>query len=573
MKRLFQFALGAGIAFLIPGLLYLSPLLAARGPIQFLDVTNESKITFSHTSAPEKKYVVESMSGGLALFDYNKDGFLDVYFVNSPVVGSDPNSTRSELWRNNGDGTFTDVTEKAGVGKVGWGMGVCTGDFNNDGWEDLYVTCFGPNLLFKNNGDGTFANVTQKAGVGDERWSCGAAFGDYDNDGWLDLFVSNYVDFKVDNLPEFGKGKMCQYRGIPVQCGPRGLPGAGDSLYHNNGDGTFTEVAKAAGVSDPAGRYGLGVAWCDFNEDGWIDLYVANDAGPNFLYKNNGNGTFTDLAMLAGCAVSEDGGEQGSMGVAIGDYDHRGKWNLFVTNFSDEYNALYRHEKDFLFSDVSFASKTAQSSFPFVCWGVKFFDYDNDGWLDLFVTAGHVYPQMENSRLGTTYLQRKLFYKNNRDGTFAEIASELGAPLMVPAPARGAVFGDIDNDGDVDILVNNLDGRCLVLRNDGGNANNFLSIQLKGTSGNRNAYGARVKVISGDLVQRDERRSGGGYISQHDNRLHFGLEKRAKVDSVEVRWPNGKLETYTGIPANSFVTLTEGNPTPEIKTISPAAKP
>ncbi len=555
-------------AVILPGLSLSGIVPADDGQAHLIDVTAGSKITFMHTSAPEKKFVVESMSGGLALFDYDKDGWIDVYFVNSPIVGSDPNATRSELWRNNGDGTFTNVTEKAGVGNVGWGMGACAGDFDNDGWEDLYVTSFGPNHLFKNNGDGTFTDVTQKAGVGDDRWSCGSAFGDYDNDGWLDLFVSNYVDFKLSNLPEFGKGKMCQYRGVPVQCGPRGLPGAGDALYHNNGDGTFTEVSKAAGVSDPAGRYGLGVAWCDFNDDGLIDLYVANDAGPNFLYKNNGNGTFTELGMLAGCAVSEDGGEQGSMGVTIGDYDHRGKWNIFVTNFSDEYNAFYRHEKDFLFTDLSFATKTAQISFPFVCWGVKFFDYDNDGWLDLFITAGHVYPQMENARLGTTYLQRKLFFKNNRDGTFAEIAADVGPSLMIRAAARGAVFGDLDNDGDIDVVVNNLDGPSLVLRNDGGNRNNFISIRLIGTVSNRDAYGARVKATAGDLIQTDECRSGGGYISQHDNRLHFGLEKRTKVDSIEVRWPRGKVETFANIPANSFIALTEGNPTPEVKTLS-----
>jgi len=542
-----------------------------EGEVHLTDITAQTKITFTHTSAPEKKYIVEYMSGGLALFDYDNDGLPDIYFVNSLTVGETGESakSRSELWRNNGDGTFTDVTDKAGVGLVAWGMGVCVGDYNNDGWEDLYVTCLGPNHLYKNNGDGTFADVTEKAGVGDPRWSCGAAFADYDNDGFLDLFVSNYVDFRLDNLPEFGKGKMCQYRGIAVQCGPRGLPGAGDSLYHNNGDGTFAEVSKAAGVSDPAGRYGLGVVWCDFNEDGHQDLYVANDAGPNFLYRNNGNGTFTDVGFLSGTAVSEDGAEQGSMGVAIGDYDHHGKWNIFVTNFSDEYNAFYRQEKDFLFTDVSFATQTAQVSFPFVCWGVKFFDYDNDGWLDLFITAGHVYPQMENARLGTTYRQRKLFFKNKRDGTFSEIASQVGPALMAPAAARSAVFGDIDSDGDVDIVVNNLDGAPLVLRNDGGNRNNFVILSLIGTESNRDAYGARVKVTSGDLIQKDECRSSGSYISHHDKRLHFGLEKRTKVDAIEIRWPRGKVETYTNIPANSLVTLKEGSGAPVIRTLRP----
>ncbi|HEY2933386.1 MAG TPA: CRTAC1 family protein [Acidobacteriota bacterium] len=534
----------------------------ADGQIRFNDVTAQSRITFKHNSAPEKKYIVESMSGGVALFDYDNDGLLDIYLVNSLTVAtaSSPKSSRSELWHNNGDGTFSDVTDKSGLGYPGWGMGVCTGDFDNDGWEDVYVTCLGPNRLYRNNGNGTFSDVTGKSMTGDNRWSTGAAFADYDNDGWLDLFVANYVDFKLDNLPEFGKGKMCQYRGVAVQCGPRGLPGAGDALYHNNRDGTFTEVSKAAGVSDPPGHYGLGVAWCDFNGDGLEDFYVANDSRPNYLYKNNGNGTFTEVGFLSGAAVSEDGAEQGSMGVTIGDYDHRGRWHIFVTNFSDEYNALYHQESDFLFTDVSFASQTGQSSFPFVGWGTRFFDYDNDGWLDLMVVNGHVYPQMENAKLGTTYRQRKLFYKNNRNGTFSEIAAQLGSALMEPAVSRGAAFGDLDNDGDVDVVVNNLDGAPVVLRNDGGNSGNFISLRLIGTgAGNRNAFGARVKVTAGDLVQIDENRSGGSYISQNDYRLHFGLEKRTTVDSVEIRWPDGKKETLSKIPANTFVVVKEGS--------------
>ena len=315
----------------------------------FTDVTASTGITFSHVFSPDKKYIVESMSGGVALFDFDKDGWIDIYLVNSPTVATaaNPGGARSALWRNNRNGTFIDVTERAGVGAPGWAMGVATGDYDNDGWEDLYVTCFGANRLYRNNGDGTFTDVTARAGVGDSRWSAGAAFGDYDNDGRLDLFVANYIDLRLDALPEFGSGKNCLFRGLAVQCGPRGLKGAGDSLYRNNGDGTFTDVSTAAGVADPALRFGMGVAWCDFNEDGHIDLYVANDSGPNFLYKNNGNGTFTDVGLASGTAVSENGADQASMGVAIGDYDHRGRWNIIVTNFSDEYNAVYRHEKDF----------------------------------------------------------------------------------------------------------------------------------------------------------------------------------------------------------------------------------
>jgi hypothetical protein len=539
---------------------WISPFETSNGSIIFTDVTAASGITFKHVFAAEKKYIVESMSGGVALFDYNNDGWLDIYFVNSPTVATanDPKSARSELWRNHGDGTFANVTEKAGVGYPGWGMGVCAGDFDNNGWEDLYVTCYGANYLYRNNGDGTFTDVAQKAGVAEPRWSTGAAFGDYNNDGRLDLYVANYVDIKLDSLPEFGKDKHCQFQSLAVQCGPRGLPGAGDALYLNNGNGTFTDVAKKAGLVDPEGRYGLGVAWCDFNEDGLIDLYVANDQGPNFLYKNNGNGTFTDVGLESGTALSEDGKEQSSMGVTIGDYDHRGRWSILVTNFSDEYNAFYRHEKDFQFTDLSYATQTGRVSLPFVGWGCGFFDYDNDGWLDLMVANGHVYPQLAAAKLKIAYPQRKLFYRNNRNGTFTEIAAEAGSPVNEPAVSRGAAFGDLDNDGDVDVVINNIDGAPTVLRNDGGNKNHFVVISLIGSKSNRSAFGARVKVIAGDLVQVAERRSGGSYISQNDTRLHFGLEKRTKADVIEVRWSNGAVEKFTNVPADTFISIREG---------------
>jgi hypothetical protein len=529
------------------------------GPV-FTDITAASGITFRHVLSPEKRYIIESMSGGVALFDYDNDGWLDLYFVNSPTVAtaSDPRSARSGLWRNNGDGTFTDVTERAGVGYPGWGMGVSTGDFDNDGWEDIYVTCFGADRLYRNKGDGTFTEVAAKAGVSDPRWSTGATFGDYNNDGRLDLFVANYIDLKLDALPEFGKGKNCQFQGLPVQCGPRGLNGAGDSLFRNNGDGTFTDVSKQAGVADQEGLFGLGVAWCDFDEDGFIDLYVANDTGANYLYRNSGKGTFSEIGLISGAALSEDGKGQSSMGVAIGDYDHRGRSNIFVTNFSDEYNAFYRHEKGFTFTDVSYATQTGRASQPYVGWGCGFFDYDNDGWLDLLVANGHVYPQLATAKLKIAYLQRKLFYRNNRNGTFAEIAAEAGPAMNEPAAGRGAAFGDIDNDGDIDVVINNLDGAPNLLRNDGGNRNNFLVINLIGSKSNHSAFGARVKVAAGDLVQTAERRGGGSYLSQNDTRLHFGLEKSTKIDYVEVRWPGGAVEKLVNIPVNTFIQIKEG---------------
>ncbi len=528
--------------------------------VQFVDITDAAGIRFFHISAPEKKYIVESMSGGVALFDFDRDGCLDIYFTNSLTVetASNPKSSRSALYRGRCDGTFTDVTERAGVGYPGWAMGVLAADFDGDGWQDLYVTCLGPNRLYRNNGDGTFTDVTSRAGVDDVRWSAGAALGDLDNDGNQDLFVTNYVDFKLDDLPTFGRGKFCQYRGIPVQCGPRGLPGAGDSLFRNNGDGTFTNVTDKAGVSDPDGRYGLGVVWTDVDGDGWQDVYVANDSGPNFLYHNKRDGTFEEIGFLAGCAVGEDGNEQGSMGIAVGDYLHTGRFAFFVTNFADEYNALYRHDEPLLFTDVSFQSGVARVMGPWVGWGTAFFDYDNDGWLDLMAVNGHVYPQVDSIPVGSRYAQRILLFRNNGDGTFSEVAAQAGEALMVPRVSRGAAFGDIDNDGDIDVVINNLDGKPTVLRNDGGNRNHWINIRLRGHGRNPDALGARVKVVSGELVQWDEVRSGGSYISSSDLRLHFGLAHRERVDLIEVHWPGGKTELYRDLPADRFVTIEQG---------------
>ena len=528
--------------------------------VRFIDITEASGVRFKHLTAPEKKYIVESMSGGVASFDYDNDGWLDIYLTNSLTVdtAADPKSSRSSLYRNQRDGTFSDVTERSGLGYPGWAMGVATGDFDGDGWVDVYVACLGPNHLYRNNGNGTFSDVTQKAAVDDARWSTGAAFGDYDNDGDLDMFVTNYVDFRIKDLPEFGKGKFCQYRGIPVQCGPRGLPGAGDSLFRNNGDGTFTDVSKSAGVSDPDGRFGMSALWSDLDSDGWMDLYVANDSGPNFLYKNNRDGTFKETGLLAGCAVGEDGNEQGSMGLAIGDYNHDGLLDIFVTNFSDEYNTLYRQEKGLSFMDVSFASKLAQASFPFVGWATDFLDYDNDGWIDLLVVNGHVYPQVDKVGVGTTYAQRILLFHNDRNGVFSEVASTSGDVLMSRRVSRGAAFGDIDNDGDIDVVINNLDGAATVLKNDGGNKNNWLNIKTIGSRKNRDALGAQVKVTAEELVQVKEVYSGGSYISQNDTRLHFGLGNKTRVDSIEVRWPAGKVEVIRDVPANGFVVIEEG---------------
>ena len=546
--------------YLLPAIVVLLPLLSLAQSggrhikTQFTDITAAAGITFKHVASPDKKYIVESMSGGVALFDYDNDGDLDIFFVNSLTVDlvKSKGKTKSALYRNDGDGRFTDVTDKSGLGDVGWGMGVAAGDYNNDGFEDLYVTCLGSNHLFKNNGDGTFTDVTRKAGVDDPRWSTGAAFFDYDNDGYLDLFVSNYVDFDVNNLPEFGKGKTCEFKSIPVQCGPRGLKGAGDSLFHNNGDGTFTNVSKRAGVDDSNGFYGMGVIASDFDDDGLIDIFVANDSTPNFHYRNKGNGTFEEIGFTAGTAVNENGSEQGSMGVTAGDYDHDGKLDLFITNFADEYNTLYHNDGGNSFTDVSYAAKVAAVSLPYVGWGTKFFDYDNDGWVDLFVANGHVYPQLPN------YLQPKLLFRNNHDGTFSEMSAPFGAVLTELRASRGVAFGDIDNDGDIDLVIVDLDGSPQLLRNDGGNANNSILIKTIGVKSNRSGIGAKVRVVAGDLTQIDEVRSGGSYISQSDLRVQFGLEQRTKVDLIQVRWPSGIVDKVAGVGVNRIVTIKEG---------------
>ena len=534
---------------------------AENGRVTFEDVTKKSGITFVSPSSTDKEFIIESMNGGVAFFDFNNDGLLDIYLVSSYTVAdarAQKPRPHAALYRNRGDGTFEDVAVKAGVADPGWAQGVTVGDYDNDGFDDLYVTCFGPNKLYHNRGDGTLEDVTEKAGVGDPRYSMGASWGDYDRDGYLDLFVSNYVDLKLDDLPVFGKGKLCQYRGVPVQCGPRGMPGAGDTLYHNNGNGTFTDVSKKAGVDDPSGSYGLTATWTDFDDDGWPDLFVANDATPNYAYRNNHDGTFTEEGLLLGIALDENGKEHANMGISFGDYDRDGRLDLIITNFSDEYNLIFHKNADGTYTDVARQTKTADICIPFVGWGVKFFDYDNDGWLDIFIDNGHVYPQVEGAYPGGHYAQRRLFFKNLRDGTFAEIADQVGKVLLEPAAGRGAAFGDYDEDGDIDIIVNQLDGPAMLLRNEGGSkAGHWISLKLTGTKSNRNAVGAKVRLKAGELTMVDEVRSQDSYLSHSDWRLHFGLGTATTVDEIVIRWPSGTTETLKNIPANRVVKIVE----------------
>jgi hypothetical protein len=521
-----------------------SPTCSGREIPQLEDISAKAGIHFRHNYVPEKKYIVESMGGGVILIDYDRDGWPDIYFTNNPSVSDQlaHKNASGALYRNNHDGTFTDVTAKSGINTACFGMGGAVGDFDNDGWPDLYLTCLGGNVLYHNDGDGTFTDVTKKAGVADGRWSTGAAFGDYDNDGFLDLMVANYLDFHLNDLPGFGKAPTCKYRGLDVQCGPRGMPGAGDSLFHNNRNGSFTDVSKAAGVDDPDGFYGMGVTWADFNNTGREDIFVANDSTPNFLYKNDGNGKFSETGMESGTALTDDGSMQGTMGIAIGDYLHTGRPAIFITNFADQYDTLYRNEGDWNFRDVSFSSGLAAASVAPVKWGTAFVDLDNDGWLDLIAVAGHVYPQVDSLPEGARYREAAILSLNQRDGTFCDASNHAGPALAESRVLRGLAVGDLFNDGNIDVVIEDLDGAPEILRNRNASGNHWISFELQGTKSNRAAIGAKVSITAGKMTQTEEVRSGGSYLSQSDLRLHFGLGNARKIDGLEVRWPSGTID-------------------------------
>jgi enediyne biosynthesis protein E4 len=532
--------------------------LAQSNPeVLFRDITREAGITFEHHASPEKRYIVESMSGGVALFDFDNDGLLDIYFVNSLTVETmkTPRVARSALYRNLGGGKFQDVTEKAGVGFAGWGMGVCTADLDGDGWEDLYVTAIGGNRLYRNNGNGTFTDITKQAGAAVGGWSAGCAFADYDRDGHLDLFVARYVNIDFNALPPFGGGPLCQYRGVPVQCGPRGLPGERDVLLRNDGKGRFVDVSAKAGLSDRQ-YYGLGVAWFDADGDGWPDAYVANDTNANFLYLNQRNGTFREAAVPMGVAVSEDGAEQGGMGVAIGDYENSGRFSVWVTNYAEEYNALYQNAGGH-FADVSYRSKSAHTSVPYVGWGNAFLDFDNDGLLDKIAVNGHVFPQADTVKTATAagYRQRALLYRNIGKGLFEEVGARYGAVLTAERVSRGLAIGDLDNDGRIDVVINDMGGSPRVLRNELAGVGNWLIVRLRGRAPNTSAVGAAVTAQAGSVRQRRLVQAGSGYLSQDDKRPHFGLGKAAQVDVLEVTWPDGKTSTLKNVKVNQVVTV------------------
>lgn len=526
---------------------------------KFKDIAQDVGLTVPHISTSDKRYIVESMSGGVGLFDCDDDGRLDIVIVNGSSVerylkGGDPMVT---LYHQEENGHFKDITKEAGLTRLGWGMGVAVADYDNDGKLDLFVTGYGGNVLYRGLGGCKFADVTEKAGVRGGGFSTGAAWGDYDRDGNVDLFVSRYVHVDVEHMPEFGSNKYCRYKGLLVQCGPWGLQGESDLLYHNRGDGTFEEVSAKAGVHNEIGYYGLGVMWSDYDNDGWPDLLVANDSVPNYLFHNNRNGTFSEVGMLSGISLSGDGTQLGNMGVDFGDYDHSGFFSLFVTTFQEQPKALWRNLGAKGFEDVSWASGIGRPSYADVCWGTSFLDMDNDGWLDLMIACGHVYPQIDSLPEGPRYRQPIFLERNNRDGTFDEVSKETGLADLPLKSRRGAAFGDIFNSGNVDAVILNVGETPSLLRNLNDDGNHRVLFKLIGTKSNRAAIGTRVTIHAGGVRQMGEVRGGGSYLSQNDLRLHFGLGKSAKIDSVEIRWPSGKSETLENLAADCIYTIVE----------------
>jgi len=543
-------------------------------PVIFEDITKQSGLTsFHHRSgSPEKSTILDAPGSGVALLDYDNDGWLDIYLVNGSTVasmkGTEP-APRAALFHNNHDGTFTDVTAKAGVANERWGFGVAVADYDNDGWPDIYVANFGKNRLYHNNHNGTFTDVAEKTGVALGGWSTGPTWGDFDRDGFLDLFVPGYVHFDIDHPVLAGNGGVpagaCQYRGVDVFCGPLGLLGEPDHLFHNNGDGTFSDVSLPAGVSDPQLRYGFASVFADLDDDGWPDLAVANDSSTNYLYRNRRDGTFEDVSYASGFALSEEGRAQASMGIALGDYNRDGKLDLFVTTFSDDNKTLYRNDGDVAFADVSFRTGLGLPTIPFLSWGTGFLDFDNDGLLDLFIANGHVYPIADQTEWGTTYEQRPLLFRNIDGKKFQEVPAATGSGLASVVCARGAAFGDLFNDGHIDVVLNNIDSPPTLLRNVTKPSYHWLGLKLiaqpplptSRLKSPRDAIGAKVFLTSGGIRQRADVFSGGSYASSSDPRVHFGLGSATKIDKLEILWPDGAQQQVPAPAIDQILTITE----------------
>ena len=541
-----------------------SPAAAPQPPLSFsfTNVAPESGLTdvtvFGGTVT--NKYLLETTGTGVAVIDYDEDGWLDVFVVNGSVLEGFPNGNvpTSHLYRNQRDGTFRDVTAAAGLTQSGWGQAACSGDYDNDGHDDLFVTYWGQNRLYRNRGNGTFEEVTAAAGLRNAkpRWGTGCAFLDFDRDGRLDLFAANYIDFDLASAPVPESG-LCRYKGLPVACGPPGLPGGKNVLYRNAGEGRFEDVSERSGITRANGTYALGVSTLDFNNDGWVDLYVANDSNPSALYLNNKDGTFKDVGVAAGCAYSQDGKPQAGMGVAAGDYDRNGTIDLFKTNFAGDTSTLYANDGKGFCEDRTFSAGIGLNT-RWLGWGVGFVDLDNDGWLDLFLVNGHVYPEVERLKTEAAYKQRKVVYRNLGNGRFEDITAKLGPPVTTPAAGRGAAFADFDNDGDIDVIVNNMNATPDLFRLDLRGGMHWSTLKLVGTRSNRNAIGARVTLSAADGTQVQEVRGGGSYFSQNDLRVHFGLGAASRIEHLVVRWPDGADEQWKDVPIDRIVTLTEG---------------
>lgn len=534
--------------------------------VRYVDVAKHAGLDVMNVwgSIDHKRSIIETKGSGLAFFDYDNDGWLDIYLTNGnrlDTVWPKGKAPTSHLFRNNRDGTFTDVTDKSGLGVTGWQTGVCVGDYNNDGWDDLFCCFLGQNRLFHNNGDGTFQDVTKQAGLYQEkgRWGAGCSFLDYDRDGHLDLFVCNYVKIDPEHIPPASETHYCQWKGVPIMCGPRGLPGDTNILYHNNGDGTFTDVSEKAGILKPGPRYSITSVSYDFDNDGWPDIYVAVDSMPSILFKNNHDGTFTDIAVMSGCAYNEDGHEQAGMGVAVADYDCDGWFDIFKTNFVDDTCNLYHNNGDGTFTDLSSPSGIGVNN-RYVAWGCGFVDINNDGWADIIQVNGHVYPEVDRYDFGERFKNPRLVYRNLGDGRFKDVSAEMGPGISERFSSRGAAFGDYNNNGCIDALVLNLNDYPSLLRNEGGNQNHWIKVKLIGTHCNRTAIGARVRVITGKHIQMDEVNSGTSVMSQSDLRLHFGLGSHTTVDMIEVKWPTtDKVERFPHITADQIITIREGD--------------